>query len=458
MAFLRVKSLNHTRFWYLSLGGLLLAGGGLGQNRLSDGSWAGGGENAQAVNPSLVTGAVITNPAALPPVQTEKQQSEPNPMDVFQPVGPPPADSLPRLFRFGKFLLRPHADYLFTYASGLQDLPGQSESTIIQQISPGFLIDLGEDWTLDYTPTLAFYSNAKFHNTVNHALSLVGRLDYEAWRFAVSHSTQITSDPMVQTGAQTDQTTHDTSLTASRDFNSRLSADFNFSQAVDLVSGYNNSYDWSTFEWLNYKFGPRFNVGLGAGGGYVLVQANGRQNDSGDLDQSYEQLQARANWRATDKISLQLSGGFEDRQFMTANTGDSLNPLFGATIQYQPFRNTQISLGANRSVSSSDSYLAAQQVETTTVSAGLNQRLFRRYHLALTAGYTRMNYDAGSAAVPGSAISRNDDEVSLSARLSHPFSKRGTWAVFYQYSDNASSQPGFSFESNQTGFEIFYNF
>jgi hypothetical protein len=53
---------------------------------------------------------------------------------------------------------------------------------------------------------------------------------------------------------------------------------------------------------------------------------------------------------------------------------------------------------------------------------------------------------------------RTDDTYSFSARLSHPFFRRGTWSIFYSYSDNQSSQNGFSYESNQIGFEVSYRY
>ena len=35
---------------------------------------------------------------------------------------------------------------------------------------------------------------------------------------------------------------------------------------------------------------------------------------------------------------------------------------------------------------------------------------------------------------------------------------RGTWTLFYQYNDNHSSQSGYGYQSNQTGFEISYRY
>jgi hypothetical protein len=260
---------------------------------------------------------------------------------------------------------------------------------------------------------------------------------------------------MAQTGAQTEQSTHQTGLTASHPFSSQISADFGLNQNINLVTDYQNSYDWSTLDWLNYQFWPRLTAGLGVGGGYdkVTDQSGFRTND---LDQTYEQLQARINWRATDKLSFQINGGMESRQFKLPGSSNALNPIYGANIQYQPFKTTQISLLANRTVAPSDYYLAAQIAETTTISLNLNQTLFRKFTLGLSGGLSRTDYSSSANVVAAGAVNRIDDIYLFNIRLMHPFLKRGTWSIFFQYSDDRSSQPGYSFTSNQTGFEISY--
>jgi len=416
--------------------------------------------------PTVITPAVIANPNPGQPLQTEDQQNQPNEMNVFQSAGQP-AGGLPRIFQYGPMQLHPHVDYQFLYGSGIQANPGDQQQTVIQELIPGIVVDFGPHWAFDYTPTIRFYSSDKFKDGVDHSLSLTGGLEYEAWHFGLSHGTQITSAPTVETGTQTDTSTHTTSLSASRALNSSFSTDLAINQTVTVVSGFQDSYDWNTMDWVNYKFWPRLNAGIGAGGGYVLVESDGNGTQPGglqptgsnnNLDQTYVQVQARVNWRATDKISFQISGGLEDRQFMTAGTGDSVNPLFGAAIQYQPFATTQISLNANRTAASSDYYLAAQQTETTILGVSVNQRLFRKFNAGVGFAYTKTDYSTAASGAVANLANRSDDLVSFNARLSHPFLKHGTWAVFYQHSENTSSQPGFGFQSDQTGFEVSYGF
>ena len=67
-----------------------------------------------------------------------------------------------------------------------------------------------------------------------------------------------------------------------------------------------------------------------------------------------------------------------------------VNPIFDATIQYQPFEQTRISLTGQRVVSAT--YLQDQVTETTGVSADLNQRLLGKLFLDLNGGYQLVKY------------------------------------------------------------------
>ena len=218
-------------------------------------------------------------------------------------------------------------------------------------------------------------------------------------------------------------------------------------------------------DWLNYQFWPRLNAGLGVGLGYTT--------QDGSPDSINEQYQARVNWRATDKISFQLSGGLQDQQYLSGGAGDLVTPIFGATIQYQPFEQTRFSVSASRTVSPAS--FQNQTTESTGISADLNQRLLGKLYLDLSGGYatTKFLSLATLANQIGYGTGRTDDSYSFSARLSCPLLKRATVSVFYQYSDNSSSQTGylqyyqtniplsqsaFAYTSTQVGFEIGYRF
>ena len=377
-----------------------------------------------------------------PPAVQESQED--NEMIVFGNVPSSVQETQP--FQFGIFNLRPHPFYRFLYANGILSSTNQAENTVINQFSPGFLLEIGRHWTLDYTPTWTFYSNSRFHDSLDHAVTLTGGTSYEDWTLGLSQGFTLSSDPLVETATQTSQETYTTAINASYQFNSKMSTDLGLSQNIISADQFNSSREWSTLDWLNYQFWPRLDAGAGVGLGYVNVQYGS--------DMLYEQLQCRVNWRATDKISFQINAGGEDRQFL-GGAGDLLNPVFGATIQYQPFEVTKISISADRAVSAS--YFTNSTTENIDFTGDLNQRLLGKLYLDLQGGYHTAKYVA-SASAASPVNNREDDYYTFGVQLSYAFAQRGTIAAFYQASSDSSTLAGYSYSSSQVGCQISYQF
>ena len=383
-------------------------------------------------------------------------------MQVFSPT---PENSSPVPLQWGPVTLHPHVDYQLLYGNGIQSAPGEPHNTLVNQLSPGILINLGDHWTLDYTPTLIYYSSSSFQDVLNQSVRLSwGSAFGNDWFFSGSQSYASTSDPEIQTASQTDQENFVTTLNASYLFNEKMSLDMSLNQDLNYIGNSGSltnqlqplvdTMSWSTMEWFNYQFWPRFSAGLGVGFGY------NHQDASSSPDSIYEQYQGQIKWRATDKVSFQLSGGLHDQQYLSGDAGNLLSPIYGGAIQYQPFEQTQLSVNFNRTVGNS-SYQSQVEI-VTAITAGLNQRLLGRLNLNLSGGYSTTEYQAS---VVGLSTSRNDDVVSFTARLSCPFLKRATASVFYTYSNNNSNQSGFAtsgngygYTSNQGGLELGYQY
>ncbi len=417
--------------------------------------------------PAAMAQDVLTQPPSpgplLPSAVQEYQTNQASQFQVFIPAGTARSGQPePQIFRWGPVLMRPHLDYQFLYGNGIESSPGQQHKTIVQQVSPGAMFDVGAHWTLDYTPTLSFYSSSNFRDTLNQNVQLNWGSAYNDWFLNGSQSYSSTSDPNEETATQTGQQTYATAFNASYQFNKKVSLDLGFNQnfnyignsqsSAGLLQNLASSRSWSTMNWLNYQFWPRLSAGLGLGMGY-----NQQDNSPDSID---EQYQARVNWRATDKVSFQLSGGLEDQQYLSGGAGALESPIFGATIQYQPFKQTEISVTANRTVSSSA--FQGQVTESTSITCDLNQRLFGHLHLDVSGGYNSTKYVSSFA---GFSTGRSDDTYTLTPRLSFPCLKRGSIAVFYDYSKNSSTQTGFaagssafSYSSSQIGIEISYRY
>ncbi|MGB7768511.1 MAG: hypothetical protein WBN22_06620 [Verrucomicrobiia bacterium] len=387
---------------------------------------------AQPVTTSFPT-TPETPPALQPFANTE--------MDVFVPAGSVSQEQLAQPFRYNFLTLRPHPDYSFLYGDGILANPGEPANTTIQQISPGARLDIGDHWILDYTPTWTVYSSSLFQNTLDQSAALTGGTAYGSWVLGLSQSYTKSAVPQVETGTQTHQEIYATALNGAYTVNNKMSLDLAVSQTLYSAQQFQSYREWSTLNWLNYQFWPRFSVALGMGVGYDDVDSS--------PDMLFEQYQARARWRATDKISFQLHGGLEDRQFLSGGASDLINPIWGGEIQYQPFEVTQLSLNLERIVNVS--YLQNQVNEGLSFSGDLNQRLLGKLFLDLSGGYQTTKYVASEG---GLSVNRSDDYYYFNTRLSTKFLKRGTVAIFYQISEDSSTQSAYSFTSHQVGFEI----
>jgi hypothetical protein len=174
-------------------------------------------------------------------------------------------------------------------------------------------------------------------------------------------------------------------------------------------------------------------------------------------------VQGTLSWRPVEKLSLTGGGGAEVTQMMGAQLVD---PTYFASINYQPFKQTSMSLVASRSVSPA----LYQDVVTvsTSIGATFRQRFLEHYSFEVSGGYVTTpfvgfatpaeftnNGQNGAPLLTGS-VEQNRADYSRSARvsLSSTFRKHGTVSIFYSYNDITSSLSTFAMTSNQVGFEI----
>lgn len=373
---------------------------------------------------------------SLPPALQEQQAASLT--EVPSGGAIPKIGQEPSLLQWGPVSLRPHLFYKLLYSDGVQSAPGVRSKSSIQTIAPGLLLGLGNHWTLDYTPTLTYYSTQSLRDSLDHSVVLVGAGAYGdgTWGFLQSYAN--TDTPQEETGGQTSQDSFETELSATHRFSDELSLELSLNQSLQFVEAFADTREWSTMNWLSYQFPFRLSVAVGAGLGYVNLEPG--------TDEIYEQLQARMSWRATEKVSVVLSGGLDIRQSAWGSADSRVNPILGATVQYQPFENTRLSLSAQRKLTASQ--FGGRSSENTSLTTTLNQRLLGMLYLSLGGGFSTVKY----------SNLRTDDIYSFDARLSTSFLKRGSVGVFYQYSDKVSNDVLYSYDSHQFGVEVGYRF
>lgn len=352
-------------------------------------------------------------------------------------------------FHWGPVNLHPHVAYRFVYGTGLRSQPGQQERSIIQTVSPGIGMTIGELWNLDYTAGMTFYSSAAFRDRLSHSVNFNGGTTYESWNLGLSQRVSISSSPRAETASQTDQETYTTGLSAAYRINDSTSLELGLSQDFRFLGGFTNALrdtlSWSTMDWLNHQWSESLSAAVGVGGGYVDV--------SSGSDMTFEQLLGRVGFGVTGRISLSLNGGAEVRQFLNSGQGSLITPIFGATMSYQPLEHTVLTLSANRSVGSS--YFQNQVTETTSIQGGLEQQLLGHFSFSISGGFQNSDYRATTS---GFSVNRTDDHTFVRTALSTRLLKRIGISVFYAHTENASNARNYAYSSDQTGFNVSYSY
>ncbi|HEU6449242.1 MAG TPA: outer membrane beta-barrel protein [Verrucomicrobiae bacterium] len=377
--------------------------------------------------------------------QMQSIQTASNNFEVYYtPPPPPPAPDEP--FQSGPWVFRPQLDAQLIYATALLARSNDVEKTAIAQISPGIIVDFNPHWEFTYQPTLRFYSNKQFHNEFDNLFTISGATEYQNWVFGFYQSFSETSEPNLDTGEQTQEEDFLTRWSAAYSFNSKVSMDMLASEDVHITSGFNDSRETTWIGYLNYKASDKTVLGIGGGPGYVSV-------DIGP-DQIYEQLLARIGWHPAPKLFFEANGGMQERETIgDYGIGPTFNPVFGASVTYNVSRSTTISANASRTIV--PSYFAGLDNEVTSVGASFSQRFFKKYFVTLSGSYSNNRF---AQTVSGADNLRTDDYYTFNTSIGRSFGKRGTISINYQYSDQKSTEPGYSYKGSQFGIELSYRY
>jgi len=342
-------------------------------------------QNSRALIKALMLGLFAFNrnvkaqdilaPSPQAPDQTPTilQSSQSDEMDVFT-SNEIKRESQP--FTWEGLTLRPHPFYQFISADGIQANTNQVVNTTIQNISLGALLEIGRHWTLDYTPGWTIYSNSQLANNFGQTVQLTGGTVYKDWFWdfpgLLRHLRSI-----AETATQVREQSYLTQASANYTLNSKMSLTWRLIRNSFPRINWTATRNGRPWTGLIIRLVPP-KCCHWPGGGYD-------HEDNAYPDMAFQQVEGRVNWRATDKISFQIHGGVEIRQFLSGGASDVVNPIFDASVQYHPFEQTKLTLKGERIVE--PSYFENQVTENTSISLNLNQRLLGKVFLDLTGGY-----------------------------------------------------------------------
>ena len=305
---------------------------------------------------------------------------------------------------------------------------------------------------LDYMPSIILYTDHSDENAVNHLIHL--EAGYHWSRLTLT----AIQDIAILDGANLNSFIDTTGLYANLDAsglnrlnlaNTRLIATYDLTAKVSLqaelnvpIFDYPDGISDATVSgglYIYYRWLPKVSVGIGGTFGYNWV-------DDPSTNQTFEQVNLRLNYDATAKLNIYASAGVEFRQF-DGNRGDYVSPVFEVGATYTPFANTTFTLAAGRRIYNSG-YLANQDFGGTYVVGRLQQRLFRRVYLGLTAGYENDNYISTDTDV---SATRDDDYWFIEPSVDVLITRWLSAGAYYLHRQDSSNTDFFSFYDNQVG-------
>lgn len=377
-------------------------------------------------------------------------------ISLSQPAAPTDAP-----FQYGDLSLHPHLLMSSIYGLQLPARDGRRVASMIYTAAPGLRVDLGQNWSLDYSATWTNYTARALEDTVGHAARLAGAWTWQDWTLQLSEIYRKSSPLLIETGGQTPQRTWATQVSAARSFGRAL----NFQTSASLNERYGEIFpdtrDWATMNWLTIQLTPQFQTGLGFGAGYTDIV--------GEPDATNQRYLARVSWIPTEKLSLDLDAGIEARRSRAAGAEATRNPVFNAAVVYRPFAVTQVIVGGSRTVT--NSYFQGQVTDTTSWNVALQQRLLGRFYLSTAYSHREAEFSAVRLMLPVilppddpeaplvgppviSLPGRSDRVETVTIRLTTTLLKRCTLAASFQRSYHRSNQAAFNYTSTQFGVEF----
>ena len=323
-------------------------------------------------------------------------------------------------------------------------------------IEPGIHLGFGDSaggfnyLTFDYIASVYFFAEQTERDTVKHLIRLAAQHDFGHLVLGLNQEVRILDGTNLNTlsnttgvqantdvGGPSRENTYTTTVNATYDLTGKLFLSGQISYAMYDYETLISSRQASANLFINYVYSPKLVIGLGATGGV-------NSSDGPASDETFEQMNVRANYIVSGKISLSLSAGLEFRQF---GDGDSVSPVYEIAGTYRPFENTIITIaGSRRTVSSAS--LAGQDYTDTNISLTFSQRLFSRVNLSLGVGYQNLDY---LSATTGASTARNDDYFYIEPSIDLDITRYWSIGFYYLYRQDSSTLALFSFYDNQFG-------
>ncbi len=332
-------------------------------------------------------------------------------------------------------------------------VPGEPTNTTQQTVSVGTAVDLGKNWTANYSLERTLYESNLSADYTTHALSVSGSATRGDLNLGINGGYNSSAPTRVETGQQTPEKTYTLGGNASYQIGSKTLISATAGQSirdVDVEKDPNSGLISDIEQWtgsvrIHYRLSPRLDMAVGLKMGYDQF--------SNSPDMKVAEPQVTITWQPTDRISVTAQGGVETRNFQQDDTENLKSEVYNASASYQVTQYTTISLSGDRRVA--PSYFAGQLTRTNGWGLNLQQRLLSRYYLntGLSSGKTSYVFIS-----QGFFEGRSDTFESYHVGLSTAILRRGSVSVTYSETRNSSNIDVYRFSSHQISFSFAYRF
>jgi len=268
-------------------------------------------------------------------------------------------------------------------------------------------------------------------NALNQGAALDTQFEFSKLTLRLRANALTLSDADIQLGTRVNRSVDNVDLSSTYALGEKTSLGIGFDENTNAYQGTTNFHgtaldatEVANQDWFSYTISPKIIGSIGTRISYLDAQQT--------PGQFAEQILLRAVCQPGGKFSLDAAVGVEFRQ-VTGGSGIT-DGVFRFAGTYQPFDGTMLTLRASRLTESSPE-LAGQDETATSVDAEIHQRLFQKFHVILTAGYSDNVYFNVLTVV----TQRKDNYVYVRPSIMFDINRWGSLQLSFQFQDNQST-------------------
>lgn len=294
-----------------------------------------------------------------------------------------------------------------------------------------------------YRPTGVIYADNHADSRIDQSLAVAAGWRGKVSKLTYTGSGQMLGDAMPDTGSPADRLELENEIRGAWMPREKV--------AVELaVGGSQTIYDSADLVdsgriygeiAVRYAYSPKTELGMAYRAGQLKIE--------GADSQTAQQVTGSMDWKLREKIHVKLEAG---ASFRNSGAGTNVTPVVNGRMDWTPRVGTELFLTAfqREEVSALNE---GQIYEVKGFTAGVARQLGGNWSARLEGGYESASYES----VKGAA-SRKDRIWFVRPTLNYRYSAEFDVSLFFQASDDNSTDDDFRYDAAVTGVELNYQF